>query len=80
MLAQFAVLRVARSNRAGCASLTNVLRNSKFQKIIICATFVPISYKILPQIAPAVRHPPSKSHFLVNTPELWYLYCTLSPI
>ena len=25
LLAKFAVLRVARSNRAGCASLTNVL-------------------------------------------------------
>jgi len=59
-LEQFAVLRVARSNRAGCASLTNALRNSKFQKIFICATFVPISSNMLPQMAPSVRHPPSK--------------------
>jgi len=29
--AQFAVLRVARSNRAGCASYISYLHNSKFQ-------------------------------------------------
>ena len=32
LLAQFAVLRVARSNRAVCASLTNGLRNSHILK------------------------------------------------
>jgi len=47
-LAEFAVLRVAGSTPAGCASPISYLHNSKFQKIFICATFVPSQCQSVP--------------------------------